>query len=67
MLQVTVVSDDLIKADVWATAIYSGGLAALDAFSKANQNLDPPSVAVITFDDGAMLATANFANLLDSR
>lgn len=66
VLQVTVIADELVKADVWATAIYSGGLSALDAFAKSNLTSKVPSVAVITFSGGSMLATNNFANLLES-
>lgn len=67
VLQVTVIGTELVETDVWATAIYSGGLAALERFSKVNEDSASPYIAVITFADGAMLATKSFAHILESR
>lgn len=67
VLQVTVIGEDLVEADVWATAIFAGGLDALNVFTKSQEDREQTSVAVLTFSDGALLGTRNFANLLDSR
>jgi thiamine biosynthesis lipoprotein len=44
--QVTVVAKDLVLADIWATAIISGGLAAMAAFSEANTPTDAIAIAI---------------------
>lgn len=67
VLQVTVLGQDLVETDVWATALFSGGLDALKVFTEKNESMEIPNVAVLTLSDGAILATANFANLLSSQ
>jgi FAD:protein FMN transferase len=61
-LQVTVVANDLITADIWATAIISGGKSALDLFSE---KLDSSkAVAIAISQEGLIDSTKGFANLL---
>lgn len=61
-LQVTVVANDLITADIWATAIISGGKPALELLSET---LEPSqAVAVAISKDGLIESTKGFANLL---
>lgn len=67
VLQVTVIGQDFVETDVWATALFSGGLEALKIFTAKNASREIPNVAVLTLSDGALLATANFANLLSSQ
>lgn len=66
VLQVTVVADDLITADVWATAIYAGGIEALEAMTVEGSAFRDRCVAAVTFSDGALLASRGFAALLAS-
>ena len=61
-VQVTVVAPDLVTADIWATAIVSGGKAALALFE---QKVKPElGVALVTSKDGSMSSTPGFARLL---
>lgn len=62
VLQVTVSAKDLVFADVWATALVSGGEAALQKFQET---VDPGNAsALVTFQDGGIRATAGFSALL---
>jgi thiamine biosynthesis lipoprotein len=61
-LQVTVVAKDLVTADIWATAIVSGGKAALTLFEE---KVDPEfGVVLVTSKDGRMNSTPGFTKLL---
>ena len=44
--QVTVIARDLVSADIWATAIISGGPAALAKFEEANTAQDAIAIAI---------------------
>lgn len=44
--QVTVVASDLVSADIWATAIISGGPAALAKFQAENSVRDAVAIAI---------------------
>lgn len=62
VIQATVVAKDLVTADVWATALISGGAKALDRFEST---LNPDeAVAVMTFDNGRITASAGFSKVL---
>ena len=60
--QVSVVAGDLITADVWATALLSGGDKAWQVFQGSAAEV--PALGV--FEDGSMVATARFSALLAS-
>lgn len=61
-IQVTVAAKDLITADIWATAIYSGGTAALDLMEDVE---GPESAAAICFmNSGRVVSSTGFAQLL---
>lgn len=60
-VQASVVAKGLLEADIWATAIISGGQAAWQLFlENANQNL----TAIVTTRDGQILSAAGFVQLL---
>jgi thiamine biosynthesis lipoprotein len=61
-LQATVVASDLVTADIWATALISGGKQALDLF-EADINTND-AVAVVTTSDGSISSTRGFAQVL---
>lgn len=61
-LQVTVVATDLVTADIWATAIISGGQKAFDLF--ANKVSKETAVAVATDHNGRIQSTSGFASIL---
>jgi FAD:protein FMN transferase len=61
-LQVTVVGTDLVTADIWATAIISGGQAAFDLFARKVSS--QVAVAVATGHDGRIQSTSGFASIL---
>jgi FAD:protein FMN transferase len=61
-LQVTVVATDLVTADIWATAIISGGQAAFDLFASKVSSKD--AVALATGHDGRIQSTSGFASIL---
>lgn len=61
-LQVTVVATDLVTADIWATAIISGGQTAFDLFAK--KETSNAAVAVATSHDGRIESTSGFASIL---
>jgi thiamine biosynthesis lipoprotein len=62
--QVSVAAKDLITADIWATAIISGGLEAFNAFTA---NVNPSdAVAIATGSDLSMRTSPGFANILAS-
>ena len=61
-LQATVVASDLVTADIWATALISGGKQALDLF-EADINTND-AVAVVTTSDGRISSTRGFAQVL---
>lgn len=60
--QVSVVAKDLVVADVWATAMLSGGEKAWQIFLDSVDD----AVALGVFEDGAMISTAGFSALLAS-
>lgn len=60
-LQVTVVGEDLVTADIWATAISAGGMAAWAAFTADNSH---KAVALAIGKDGSMVASPGFTQLL---
>jgi len=61
-LQVTVVASDLVTADIWATALVSGGTAALNLFEE--KVLPEKGVAIVTHKNGRMISTPGFSKLL---
>jgi thiamine biosynthesis lipoprotein len=61
-LQATVVATDLITADIWATALISGGKEAFEIFeSKIPKE---QAVAVATGYDGRIHSSAGFSSIL---
>jgi thiamine biosynthesis lipoprotein len=63
-LQATVVASDLVTADIWATALVSGGTRALSVFEE---RVEPEQgVALVTYKDGRMSSTRGFTRLLAS-
>jgi thiamine biosynthesis lipoprotein len=61
-LQVTVVATDLVTADIWATAIISGGQQAFELFEgKVKSEV---AVAVATSHDGRIHSSTGFASIL---
>ncbi len=58
--QVTVVAKDLITADVWATALLSGGQSAWEIFCTAENDM----LGFGVFEDGSMVASRGFSSLL---
>lgn len=60
--QVTVAARDLITADIWATAIISGGKSALKLFGEKLDSSE--AVAIAISQDGSIESTKGFANLL---
>jgi len=64
VLQVTVVSEDLVVADIWATAIYAGGLAALKVLVDFESDLAVKTLVMVTFRDGRIVATPGYAQIL---
>lgn len=61
LMQVSVVGESLVEADIWATAIISGGRAAWDVF-QANRGENLVALAITT--TGEMFSTAGFVDLL---
>jgi thiamine biosynthesis lipoprotein len=61
-LQATVVASDLVTADIWATAMISGGASALALFEKTVSQ--EQAVAVTTSFEGKISSTAGFAKVL---
>ena len=57
--QVSVVAKDLVSADIWATALISGGMPSWEHFLGAAEG----AVAIGVFEDGAMIASPGFSNL----
>ncbi len=60
-VQVSVISDSLLEADIWATAIVAGGPAAWKVFTSASQE---SSVALVTTKKGEVFSSPGFAKLL---
>lgn len=61
-LQVTVAARDLITADIWATAIISGGEEAFTLFEAAAPEIG--ACAITTSRDGAIRSSRGFVSLL---
>lgn len=61
-LQATVVAADIVTADIWATALISGGQPALDLFESEFDSYD--AIAMITAKDGRISSTRGFAQVL---
>ncbi len=63
--QVTVVANDVITADVWATALFAAGTNALELVEKYNL-ANPNQIAVLIVGlDGELTASKNFSSLLN--
>ena len=61
MIQVSVAGVDLVEADIWATAIISGGMEAWELFqSESNDRMR----ALVTTRAGALFSSKGFTNLL---
>lgn len=60
--QVSVVAKDLVAADVWATALLSGGDSAWNTFVTSATD----AVALGVFEDGSIVASRGFSSLLAS-
>jgi thiamine biosynthesis lipoprotein len=64
--QVTVVSKELITADIWATALFASGDQAIALAEKYNKENSDNQIAVLVVKlDGDLEATANFSSLLN--
>jgi thiamine biosynthesis lipoprotein len=59
LLQVSVISDDLVRADVWATAAMAAGFDALRLLNE-----QPQLEALLVAADGSIAATDGFTALL---
>lgn len=59
VVQVSVLSDSLVAADVWATAAFAEGLPALERIEQV-RNLE----ALIVLKDGSLAGTSGVMNLL---
>lgn len=59
LVQVTVISKDLVTADVWATAAFAEGPSGLNRINK-----QPGVEALFVFSDGRVDGTDGFAELL---
>ena len=57
LIQVTVIADDLIKADVWATAAFAEGVDAV-----ARLNRVPNLEALFVLRDGGLAGTDGLIN-----
>ncbi len=60
-MQVTVVSEDLVTADIWATALSAGGRNAWEVFLGS---AGPDLTAIAIGKDGSMVAAPGFTRLL---
>ena len=61
-LQVTVAATDLVTADIWATAIVSGGQLAFELFeAKVDKQT---AVAIATSAEGRVQSSNGFASIL---
>ena len=58
LVQVSVVADDLVTADVWATAGFAAGIRGIALLNAA-----PGVEALFILDNGDLAATDGFANL----
>jgi len=64
--QVTVIAQDIVTADVWATALFASGDEALTLVEKYNSNQIGNEIAVLIVDsDGELKASKNFSSLLN--
>jgi thiamine biosynthesis lipoprotein len=61
-LQVSVIAKDFLAADIWATALVSGGMEAWEHFIEATSRDE--FVALATAKDGSVISSAGFTNLL---
>ena len=61
-IQATVVAKDLVLADIWATALISGGSEALKLFTETVDSAD--AVALVTTKDLGFTASKGFASVL---
>lgn len=61
IIQVSVIGVDLVEADIWATAIVSGGLAAWSEFLRQPQK---SLRALVTTREGALFSSPGFTELL---
>ena len=61
-IQATVVAKDLVLADIWATALISGGSEALRKFSETVDSSE--AVALVTSRDFGFIGTKGFASIL---
>ena len=61
--QVTVVAQDIVTADVWATALFAAGENALELVER--YNIENEIAVLIAGLDGALTASKNFGSLLN--
>jgi len=61
LVQVSVAGIDLVEADIWATAIISGGMAAWRLFEERSEGR---MRAIATTRDGSMFTSPGFTDLL---
>jgi thiamine biosynthesis lipoprotein len=61
-LQVSVIAKDFLEADIWATALVSGGMAAWEHFMDSTPRDE--FVALATKRDGSVISSPGFTNLL---
>ncbi len=62
-IQVSVVGEDLVSSDIWATAIISGGKAA---WKKFCENTEGQMVAIGTTRQGELISSPGFVKVLAS-
>lgn len=60
--QVSVIGKDLVTADIWATALISGGQKAWNVMTTEAAEV----IALGVFKDGSLISTPGFTNLLAS-
>ena len=61
--QVTVIAQDIVTADVWATALFAAGENALELVER--YNIENEIAVLIVGLDGALTASKNFGSLLN--
>lgn len=61
-IQVTVIAENLVSADVWATAIYSGGVDAMNLMEEVEGS--GKAVAICFMNSGRVVSTAGFTQVL---
>lgn len=61
-IQATVIGEDIVTADIWATALISGGSDAFNTFENSAYALN--AVALVTSTSGSVRSTSGFTEIL---